>query len=61
MEEWSLDVITGLKKVVLQISVQREYAVQFPISRHENIKLDRRNRKIICNKLKIGANTPIPV
>lgn len=27
MEEWSLDVITGLKKVVLQISVQREYAV----------------------------------
>jgi hypothetical protein len=41
--------------------VQREYAVQFPISRHENIILDRRNRKIICNKLKIGANTPIPV
>lgn len=28
MEEWSLDVITGLKKVVLQISVQREDAVQ---------------------------------
>lgn len=28
MEEWSLDVTTGLKKVVLQISVQREYAVQ---------------------------------
>lgn len=60
MEEWSLDVITGLKKVVLQISVQREYAIHFPISRHENI-LDRRNRKITCNKLKIGANTPIPV
>lgn len=27
VEEWSLDVITGLKNVVLQISVQREYAV----------------------------------
>lgn len=28
MEEWSLDVTTDLKNVVLQISVQREYAVQ---------------------------------
>lgn len=25
------------------------------------ISLDRRNRKITCNELKIGANTPIPV
>lgn len=63
MEEWSLDVIiTGLKKVVLQISVQREDVFKhFPISRHENITLDRRNRKTTCNKLKIGVNTPIPV
>lgn len=53
MEECSLDVITGLKKVVLLISVQREYAVKhFPISRHENIILDRRNRKITGNKVK---------
>lgn len=46
MEEWSLDVITGLKKVVLQMSVQRDMLFKhFPISRHENIISDRRNRK----------------
>lgn len=53
MEKWSLDVITGLKKVVLQISVQREYAVKtFSYFKARKYYIEQKKQKITGNKLK---------